>query len=384
MALVKLTLIVSVCLAALMVKGVEMQHRPRHDVRQITRNEHIVAESDPLSDPVPLQVRHLPQNQVRPGQQPQGMMMKPMPNMKPTQPMMTMRREVPGEAQVQPQTPPTVLPQQLIPQPQLPPVPQQQPEQRPPVQVPTLMIPQPVQLPFPIFPDLKQHPNLFPHLVTSGQPFVVNQSPPPVNASTLVPSNKPFNPWSMSLEELQALVHEFRTKGKVVLPNGDELLNPNTHPPVNQIDNNHIGNLKEDNPNEVSCQTKECLQERKEGEENQTNNQVNPDTDSSTTPDSAPESSDSNRRRSLQGNVMTNAVEPQVTTIKQVQSKFSHESACTAFPVSQVPDCVKNQAWLEIVTQKVDCMIPELLHLSPRPKPRVWTCYCGFFEDQTQ
>jgi len=192
-----------------------------------------------------------------------------------------------------------------------------------------------------------------------------------------------FNPWTMGLEQLEALVQQFRQVGSVILPNGQTIhkipagqtptagpqptpQSPATGAPVSGSQPPVTG------PQPSQPQQPQQPQPGAGGETSpQVTNEVG------TTDESKPEApvngttSDMNRRRSLQHNPLDHKHNTIETRFSQSPAKVNVGAVCEAKAATQEPACLMEHKWEEVMRQEIDC---------GSQRKREWRCYCGFFE----
>ena len=228
---------------------------------------------------------------------------------------------------------------------------------------------------------------MFPHPQQTGQ----NPTGQQVGVNTGMPAGGAksgdligLNPWNLGVEELQALVNQFRFSGAAVpgpesqppapvsgapsMPTGTQVPIPPANgqqpppgpavaPPPNPLA-----------PNEVK--TDESPKPR-EGDNFPT--LPNP------VPEAAQNVTDASGDASRKRNVVHDPMEHQHNTIEtrfsQSPTKMNVAAMCEGVAAAKAPACVSDHKWEEVMRQEIDCGLA---------RKREWRCYCGFFEGDEQ
>lgn len=230
-----------------------------------------------------------------------------------------------------------------------------------------------------------------PHLLTltPGPPPMVTDTATPTEGAKSADLQTGFNPWNLGLEELQALVNQFRTSvtptlevvpgpnaGQPPFPINPQLVPagtlpaiPNPFAPTNgQPQQPHL-------PPPVTATNPQVANEVKTDEMPKPIEGDSPTAVPNVAPNGTVIAGDANRRRS----VMHNPIDQQHNTIEtrfsQSPTKMNMGAVCEGVAAARAPACVADQKWEEIMRQEIDC---------GQQRKREWRCYCGFFEGDDQ
>lgn len=227
-----------------------------------------------------------------------------------------------------------------------------------------------------------------PHLTT------LTPGPPPITSSGHSEGPKSgnlqsgFNPWNLGLDELHALVNQFRFPGFPApdAATGQPAGGPPTGAPINPAGNPNVPPNGQQPPPQpgpaVAAPNPLAPNEVKTDESSRVKEGDNLSGVPEPTPQNATDgtsgaagtgSGDANRRR----NVMHNPIEQQHNTIEtrfaQSPGKMNTAAVCEAAAAAKAPTCVADHKWEEIMRQEIDCGLQ---------RKREWRCYCGFFEGE--